>query len=444
MGMPQMYRKPLEDMINAGASYSKIALSLGVGKSTAMRWAVEIGANGKTNNKFSKLNKSQKEKFTEMFCGGCTYHQIMDEFGISADTVRLWANNLGLPKKKSSISEILTEDKHAELEKMFRENVPIRQIALAFNVSEKRVRYWRKAAFTDLPKLQGTPPMFEKLPDDEKVELKQMYMSGTPIKRIAEHFNVSESTIRVWLRNMNVKRNRINYTYEILTEQQKQKFAEMYKSGVPFSNIGDEFGVSGDTARRWASQKLCIAESERKLTGSRARVASMINDKRRAEDFKKDYESFVSRDNMTVKYGITTYDFKKIIQALNIEKRDKNKVEQTRKIELLAGDMKSMSKAGKSNSEIAKALGVSEKDVRMQIGTSGYRNDGVYEAKKLTVLPVGERVWAIQPKNTKNLTLSYKKVPVTIEKVYPRFYDCATDNGYHVSVQIAGAKRVMQ
>lgn len=46
--------------------------------------------------------------------------------------------------------------------------------------------------------------------------------------------------------------------YTPLTREEREYFVDMYRAGVPFEKIGREFGVSHQTARRWARVRFSL------------------------------------------------------------------------------------------------------------------------------------------------------------------------------------------
>lgn len=231
-----------------------------------------------------------------------------------------------------------------------------------------------------------------------------------------------------------------------LSRAQRIRLDNMCTSGATMEEIADRFGIHTRTAYTWCTKYMGYKRNPPKSKN----FERICYDPVRLAEFVNDFKSGKTRHAMMKKYGIGKIVYYKILDEAGLrnlaERQEQDSIRSTRAnqdIEI-ALRIKQLSKQGLTNSEIAEKLNISEEIVISNIGLHGFNGGRKPKPQVIQTLPIGTKVWALQPTNTRNLTLSYKKVPVTIEKVYPRFYDCVTDNGYHVSVQIAGAKRVMQ
>ena len=291
-------------------------------------------------------------------------------------------------------------------------------------------------------------PVFKDLTQDDRKKIRELYLSNISTAEIAKIFGVSKRSMQDWVIWLGISRGRRKAVNERLSEDEIKQVIAMRKGGALIREIANEFGLSMSTAGRLvkkcrdAADMDCYSPAFKKLPKEQIKkMGDMLRNGEQVTQVAKRFNISVG----TMYYWRKAY-FSDCIPHIPDKQNDNRKsIRQTMagKDEELAKRMKRLSMAGKTNREIAKTLRVPEKLVIAHIGISGYRND-VKLAKSVQVLPVGERVWALQPVNTASFNKSYEEVPATIEKVHPRIYDCVTDNGYHVSVQIADAKRVMQ
>ncbi len=236
--------------------------------------------------------------------------------------------------------------------------------------------------------------------------------------------------------------------FKDLNEEQITRLREMLENSISIQEIANEFDVIPRTAYNWA-----INLGLKRGTPTRARLCEIRNSPELSAEYAKDYMDGKPRSFLMEKYGLGRSGDRSMMVYLEksgmIVRAKKNKpkssghdLPQKDGYEEQAREMARLSKAGITNSKIAEKLNISEKTVISNIGLHGFIGGRKPKPQVIQTLPIGTKVWALQPTNTRNLTLRYKKVPATIEKVYPKFYDCVTDNGHRVSVQIVGAERV--
>lgn len=273
--------------------------------------------------------------------------------------------------------------------------------------------------------------LIDKVPDAKRKEICDLYKSGVDTVELAKIARVSRRTMQYWLKAWFSEGHRHGAK---LNESDISQIIEMRKEGATLDVIAEKTGISKSTVGRIVKQ-CCgstYAPRARKLAKEQEMPAlAMLNRGATVAEVAKKFNT----SSPVIYYLLRKHNCASARQTQECQN------------EQLAREIKRLSVAGKMNSEIATELHVPEEVVVSHIGISGYAKNAAsaHTAKRASVLPVGAKVWALQPRNTSSITTaSYEEVPATIMKVYPRIYDCVTDNGYHVSVQIASAKRVIR
>jgi hypothetical protein len=91
------------------------------------------------------------------------------------------------------------------------------------------------------------PRRFRQTLDQREIEdLAEAYKAGTPINNLAAQFGIDRSAILKHLKAMDIPRR-----HPALDPEQCVEVCRFYEGGLPSTEIGQIFNVSGDTVLSW-------------------------------------------------------------------------------------------------------------------------------------------------------------------------------------------------
>lgn len=141
------------------------------------------------------------------------------------------------------------------LEKDLKQYPSIQGIANKYNVTEHTVRAWMRKYQLQKKKQKEQRRAFK-----EQEKLTYLYVTKKKsINQIAEEYNVARQTISKWLKELNIETNRkraLDKEKDEYNKRRKQRVYELYHSyGLSIASIALMFDVHRSTIHRWLNQE---------------------------------------------------------------------------------------------------------------------------------------------------------------------------------------------
>ena len=125
--------------------------------------------------------------------------------------------------------------------KMVEEGMTPREIGSALNVHEAQVSNWRTAA--------GHAPLMEKLTEEDKEKIAEMWAGGKKDRQIASELGVSVKTITNLYKRKGLAPRRNSRPGH--SEETKKRAIALVEAGKSYPAVAREVGTSGETVERW-------------------------------------------------------------------------------------------------------------------------------------------------------------------------------------------------
>jgi transposase-like protein len=143
-------------------------------------------------------------------------------------------------------SRIFTPDETAKIKEMFLTGVPIEKIALTIHVNKPRIKEWLRDNNITRRPLREIQPTAE-----QRAEVERLYREGIGGRKIAEAIGHSQETITKWMKEWGLdKAGR----WERAKAEDKEKIRQLFEQGVSLRDMVEIVGRSAPTVSRWVNE----------------------------------------------------------------------------------------------------------------------------------------------------------------------------------------------
>jgi uncharacterized protein YjcR len=141
---------------------------------------------------------------------------------------------------------IFTPDETTKIKEMFLAGVPIEKIALTIHVNKPRIKEWLRDNNITRRPLREIQPTAE-----QRAEVERLYRERVGGRKIAEIIGCHEITITKWLKEWDLdKAGR----WEVARAEDKEKIRQLFEQGVSLRDMVEIVGRSAPTISKWVRE----------------------------------------------------------------------------------------------------------------------------------------------------------------------------------------------
>lgn len=138
-------------------------------------------------------NAPTRKRVEAMLAQGCGNAEVAAALGVKVDRLREWRKKWGIPTHMSPLDNPLAQEgAQARVEAMLEQGMADEDVADAFGVKVRTLRFWKKKWGLTQPRVMTQP--------DVRQRLETLLSEGKTDEEIAAAFGVVEQTVQAWKR----------------------------------------------------------------------------------------------------------------------------------------------------------------------------------------------------------------------------------------------------
>lgn len=262
-----------------------------------------------------KISSKQEQEIIALYSQSKTIKEIAKKYNVFRATITkiLKKNNIKIIKV-CFVKKVFQEQENKIVE-LYKQNLSIKEIVLELNLSPSSIIRTLKKYNLYIKKNKNDKKNHIKsiVPEIYHKEIVERYNKGLSISKLAEEFEVHFSTIKRIIDSKNIKVRPSNFYSKKEYSEQEQQVIELYKKGIPISQLQKEFSFKNYVIKK-------ILKKNNIEVRSPGYYSKKVTEKEEKEIVKL-YNEGLTKIGVAKHFKLSTTAIDRVLKENNIESR---------------------------------------------------------------------------------------------------------------------------